>query len=195
MKQLQLRSLKTSRSFYPLTTGRYCRPGKLLLLILLLLAAVPPAAQAQDERRLPGRNVNEALVQATLYVDAATGNDATGNPFRTFKAALARANGNLLAGTPTKIVLNPGTYREGDLDTGTDPDFLVIEGREKGTVILSGSDEVPLSAWTDEGGGVYSIPWDKDWYFHDGNWGANGPRKLLGHRKEMVFVNGNCSNR
>jgi hypothetical protein len=57
-------------------------------------------------------------------------------------------------------------------------------------VILSGSDEVPLSAWTDEGGGVYSIPWDKDWYFHDGNWGANGPRRLLGHRKEMVFVNG-----
>jgi hypothetical protein len=59
------------------------------------------------------------------------GNDATGNPFKTFKAALARANGNLLAGTPTKIVLNPGTYREGDLDTGTDPDFLVIEGKGK----------------------------------------------------------------
>jgi hypothetical protein len=60
MKQLQLRSLKTSRSFYPLTTGRYCRPGKLLLLILLLLAAAPRPAQAQDELKAPGRHGNEA---------------------------------------------------------------------------------------------------------------------------------------
>jgi|GEM_PF-6718020 len=188
MKQLPLHLLSAGRLFCASRAGRYCPPVKLLLMLLLVAGLTP--ARAQDERKPRGATVNEGLVQTTIYVDAATGNDVTGSPYKTFKAALARAGTLLAAGTPTKIVLNPGTYREGDLDTGTDPRLLVIEGKEKGTVILSGSDEVPLGAWTDEGGGVYSIPWTRDWYFHDGNWGANGPRKVLGHRKEMIFVNG-----
>ena len=159
---------------------------RLLALLWLSISVALPAWAA-----LP----DESLVEVTYHVkvsgnDTNSGTSAT-SPFRTVGKALAMANND---GQHSKILIYPGTYREGDLQTeakaSTDAKLLVIEGTEKGKVILTGSDAYPASAWTNEGNGVYSISWDKDWYFWDGNWGKSGPRNVLGHRREMVFVDG-----
>lgn len=138
---------------------------------------------------------DESLVEVTYYVktsgDDTNSGTSEASPFKTIGKALATANDD---GQHSKILIYPGTYREGNLKTeakaSTEAKLLVIEGTEKGQVILSGSDAYPTSAWTDEGNGIYSTPWDKDWYFWDGNWGKSGPRNILGHRREMVFVDG-----
>ena len=101
-------------------------------------------------------------------------------------AAVREARGPLSAGTPVRIVVEPGVYRESIghvvFDAAAARTPLVIEGQG---VTLSGSDVV--TAWEDLGGGVFATAWEHDW----GNWAYpwETPR-VLGHRAEMVFVDG-----
>lgn len=112
--------------------------------------------------------VDESAIQVTLYVDAAHGDDANDgttllNATKTIGAAMDKARQNVRNGIPTRVFIGNGTYRE-SFGTGTDDaTLLVIEGEEAGKVIVSGSDVFPASAWTDEGDGVYSLPWTHNW--------------------------------
>jgi hypothetical protein len=76
------------------------------------------------------------------------------------------------------------------------PDFaktlLVIEGAPDGQTVISGSDLYSPSDWTPVAGaqGLYEHAWTHDLGNEEGPWGQYNPKKLLGHRSEMVLVNG-----
>src|ERR1700752_1581899 len=60
--------------------------------------------------------VNESLETATLYVDTAKGSDSNpgtqAKPLKTIGAAASAAETNNYSSIGTKVIINPGTYRE-----------------------------------------------------------------------------------
>ncbi len=93
----------------------------------------------------------------------------------------------------TRVLIYPGLYRESitlqkavTLDqSGTAESPIVIEAKEPGTVVFSGSD-----VWTDwkpEGNGVYSAAWPHKWGTNP--W-MSGRSKPIGRRFELVFIDG-----
>jgi len=151
-------------------------------------------------------SIPETQVTNVIHVDQQSGQASDTNagtaaaPLKTFTAAAAKAEGFLRQGQGTKIVLHPGTYRENvRFDGHTKGNqyqqaVLVIEGTEKGKVILSGSDVAGWepSTWTPVSGlpGVYSHPWTPNFGFFDGRFGKHNVPSILGHRREMIFING-----
>ncbi len=144
--------------------------------------------------------IDESKVRKTLYVDqrhvdADDGHsgETPDRPFKTIAAALAAASQHVGNAVATKIVIKPGTYREGGLrpiPSGSANAFmnteLIIEGSEPDSVIISGSDEWP-DGWTAESGGVWSHEWPYAIEPQDA-WG--GRVTALGARREMVFIDG-----
>lgn len=161
-----------------------------------------------DPSKVTGANIDESIVKSTLHVrlDAAPGGDGSAaRPFARVADALKAADESLRALVPTKIVLGPGTYREGEfIITGgqmNQPNppaantLLVIEGAAGGQTVLSGSDVYAPSEWAavkDAAGAVlyYEHPWTHDFGNVEGPWGQYNPKKLLGHRAELAFING-----
>ena len=159
---------------------------RVLYLSLLLLLCIIQGLHA-------GSNPDETKVTRIIYVNQSSTSsreDGTLNaPFKT----LAKAIGDWDGTTHTKISIFPGTYREQLLVTGGDQPnntVLVIEGKEPGKVIISGSDPFVPSEWTSLGNGLYSHDWQYDFGNYDGDQGSENPKGLLGHRREMVFING-----
>jgi hypothetical protein len=166
------------------------------------------AVQSADPSKITGARLDESAIQAVLHADAeaAPGGDGSASrPFASFRDALQAARASLRDLKPTKILLAPGTYREGEitLTGGTrnqpmNPEhetLLVIEGAKRGEVILSGSDLFPPAKWTplkDASGKIvaYAHPWTHDFGFTEGPWGQYNPKDIRGHRAEMVFFNG-----
>jgi|GEM_PF-2684588 len=159
--------------------------------ILLLLFVVPALPETSSAR---AANPDESQVQQTLYVNkastAATQNGSSSAPYKTIMGAVNAWNRT----TPTKILVYPGTYRETVNVPGNNSTLLVIEGTAKGSVVVSGSDEYTPAAWTSLGDGLYSHPWTENFGNYDGVSGKHNPSKLLGHRREMVFINGQLQN-
>jgi hypothetical protein len=157
---------------------------------------------------------DESQVKVTLHVDqanpAAADQDGAGTekqPFKTISAAITAANtGPMSKGQGTKVLVHPGVYRESVTMSGGyfDRDkmamttkpwtgvLLVLEGTKAGEVVISGSDLLDVSKFQPVEGlpGVYSAPWPYGFGFYDGRWGKYNPPKQLGHRREMVFING-----
>lgn len=101
--------------------------------------------------------------------------------------AFRRAHRLVSEGHATRIKIGPGTYREAVLDLdwtiGKAADtLLVVEG--VGEVRWTGTDPVPARDVRREGD-LISFPWDKAWGNFAWSW---GPKTLIGHRSEMVFV-------
>jgi len=134
----------------------------------------------------------------TLHVDddhysAADTNPGTpGWPLKTIGRAATVAVINNRNDLSTRVIIQPGTYRERvslDFTRGRTDRPILFEGAMPGEVILSGSDV--WSGWLRDG--------NTPVYFHDWpfNWGVQPvPRAwpsfgALGRRREMVFVNGN----
>jgi hypothetical protein len=136
---------------------------------------------------------------ATIYVDASHGVDsfagtAVSQPVATISAAVSKAVANNAKGIGTKIVVNPGTYREAlDIATSTTAP-ITIEASSVGSSALSGSDVV--TGWSHSYGSVYSHSFPYATYVS--NFGTC-PRvsgiyehvSALAFQKGMVFVNGN----
>lgn len=148
-------------------------------------------------------DVNESQVQKTFYVDKANVNaddkkeGIETTPFKSINAAILKASKDLSKGIPCKIVVAPGTYREqikmdGLLYETFRRTPLIIEGSEKGKVIISGSEEYPASTWKKVAGldNVYSHTWNQNFGFYDGKWGQFNPSNIKAHRREMIFFNG-----
>lgn len=163
------------------------------------------ALRMVDTSKVTGAQIDESGVQVILHVDASASTEGDGSearPLRTLGAALKLADGHLKAGRATKIKLAAGTYREGNYvikggemneRRAGDDTLLVIEGNAPGNTILSGSDEYKPTGWKTLASGdkpIYTHPWNHDFGNEEGPWGQYNPKKLLGHRSEMVFVNG-----
>ncbi|QDU71491.1 right-handed parallel beta-helix repeat-containing protein [Mucisphaera calidilacus] len=142
-----------------------------------------------DERRL-----SDEHVKATIHVRSGArhaGADGTERrPFPSIRAGLRAASVTLAEGTPTKLKIGPGTYREsaGVLDTRDGlvrSTLLIIEGAGADKTIFTGADVVKAEDWVDVGQGVYAIPWEHNFGHRSPDWGPEG---YLGHRSEMLFV-------
>jgi hypothetical protein len=98
---------------------------------------------------------------------------------------------SLRQGKATALVLDAGVYREGAINIDTTDDAtardakLLIAG--EGEVVISGS--IVADKWTDEGNGIWSMPWPYNMHLFR-SWNQSGPEGELGNRREMVFVDG-----
>ena len=172
-----------------------------ILALLLLVGSL--SVSAQQLSTLPnvsgvtGAVVNESTISNIYYVRAQGGNNSnsgksSGAALQTIFAAVQKAVVDLKSGTPTKILISEGTYREslGTVDFGTGAGqnaLFVMEGAPGEKVIISGSDA--YTEWKSVSNGLYAHPWTNDWgnlWIYDKFVDAT----LLAHRSEMVFVNG-----
>ena len=161
--------------------------------------------KAVDSAKITGAKVDESRVQQVLHVDvesavAADGNPGTAEePLKTFRAALEKATELLKQGTGVKILLHSGVYREssfvidGNQIGGEAAEtVLVIEGAGKDRAIFSGSmaNGWEPATWqvVDAQKKIYKHAWPYNWGPTIG--GYYKPANVIGHRREMVFLNG-----
>ncbi|WKN44878.1 carbohydrate-binding protein [Tunicatimonas pelagia] len=174
-----------------------CRRTFSLVVSFLLVSTTVWAqvAELPDVSDVTGAVVDESSIGNVYHVRQDGGNDShggksLGDALKTVGAAMDKAMADLKGGTPTKILIYEGTYREslGTVDFGSGvgkTSLLVIEGKAGEDVILSGSKV--YTDWASSGSGVFEHSWTRDW----GNvWAPRGGASLLAYRSEMVFVNG-----
>lgn len=160
----------------------------------------PPTSDLVDLDAITGAVIDESIVATTVVVgqdeprdpDAPLG--SADHPYPTLRAGLAAAIEHLRAGRPTRVRIQPGVYREAADDLRFDDDaqvrqtLLVIEGTGgPGEVIWSGADVFDADGWTRVGPDLYRHDWPYDMGNQSPPW---GPPRVIGHRSEMVFVDG-----
>lgn len=113
-------------------------------------------------------------------------------PVRTIGAAVKMALRSQDNGFSTKIIIYPGIYREQirfDFRGRKTSPAIIIEAKERGTAVVSGSDV--WSDWERLGeSDVYVRPWPHKWGNMDGPSQLSEKIKPIVRRREMVFVNG-----
>lgn len=138
-------------------------------------------------------------IDRTYYVDAENGNDtndaSSTAPLKTFTEAVDRIN-TLTAwkAQGSRIVLRPGTYREGGIylkEDGTRFKPIVIEAETPGTVIISGSEHWDDNAWTETsaGSGIWTHSWTHN-FGRDPGAGSVDHSTERRFRRELLFLNG-----
>jgi hypothetical protein len=129
-----------------------------------------------------------------LYVDAQSGSDMLAGskaaPLRTLQAAVDQAEASVANNIGTKIVVNPGVYREslnlgGSSSTGA---TFTIQAAVTGSVVLDGSDV--LSSWSRQSSGIYTHVWTPNLGTCGIPAGWPGSIAPIARRTEMLFVNG-----
>jgi hypothetical protein len=129
-----------------------------------------------------------------VYVDATNGSDSNSgdvsSPFRTIQAAINKANTYNRASVGTKVIINPGVYRESVSisNSSATAATLTVQAATTGTAIISASDV--LNGWTQQSPTIYSTSWTA-------NFGLCGipnawPADFapIARRREMVIVDG-----
>jgi Right handed beta helix region len=139
-------------------------------------------------------NVNESLETASLYVDGTHGSDSNPGtplqPLATISQAASLAMNNNEQNVGTRVIINPGTYREAiainKMYKSTSLP-ITFQASKTGTVIVSGAD-----VWTgwSQSGNFYTHAWP----YH---WGTCAPipapaplQQEIVLRQEMIFING-----
>jgi Right handed beta helix region len=130
-----------------------------------------------------------------IFVDASAGSDvASGlisSPLKTIQAAISKAQANNKKGIATKVVINPGVYRE-TLNmpkvSGQTGASITLQAAATGLTVISGSDV--LTGWKYETNGIYvhSWPYSLGGCALPAGWPTNFAP--VGLRTEMIFVNG-----
>ncbi len=142
------------------------------------------AERVPEEQR--GAQIDESSIQHTVTVGPE-------GDHQTITEAWPTVKKHLEAGEPTRLKLAAGTYREtlGHVKANDQlrDTLLVIEGAGRDQTVMSGSDVVPASRWEEVGDGVYATDWEHDWGNYASPWETPKP---IGHRSEMVFVDGEC---
>jgi hypothetical protein len=142
--------------------------------------------------------VNENLETSIVYVDAKRGSDGNpgtqSSPLKTIGAAAQRAQTNNTANIGTRVIINPGTYREvlsilaGWKETSKPVTF---QAARNGTVFISGA--VQHTGWAPYSGNsqIYTASWPNRWGFCAKDSGGEPPlEQQIVMRREMIFVNG-----
>src|SRR6516164_464018 len=160
---------------------------KFSTIIALLLFANMGWSQAQ---------VNENLETAFIYVDVNTGSDSNpgtaSQPLKTIGAAASKAINNNHQGVGSRVIINPGTYRE-SISVGKNfrstslP--MTFQAATNGTVVVSGADV--WTGWTPYSGNpsIYTQAWPYQWGECPGSAGSPIEQKVV-LRQEMIMVNG-----
>ena len=177
-------------------------------------ATTPPVPPA-DTIPAPGCTFDFAAVAWTDLrvalenpVAADTNPGTAAKPLKTLSAAIAIAKDLLAAGTPVRIRLAPGTYREGK-PTGDGANPLAINGTRigskaevtplaiigdaAGSVVIAGSD-LATDGWVlaDAERNLWRRPWTNNWGPSDN--GFYKPTKPLQQRTELLYVAGQRAN-
>lgn len=142
--------------------------------------------------------VNEALETASIYVDAVHGNDGNNGsksaPLKTIGAGVTMALANNYNSIGSKVIINPGTYREAVTINGggsrTTSLPMTFQAATTGTAIISGADVV--SGWTVDSGNPKL--YQNNWPYKFGVCAAQPPpspfQQEITLREEMIIVNG-----
>ena len=124
-----------------------------------------------------------------VHVDVTRGSDrnpgTAEEPLKTLNAGFERALGNRRKNLGTRVLLYPGTYREGvDHYHDSSGPLIVIESVKPGEAVISGSE-----VWTDWNcsAGVCSHRWPYNWGLEET---SDSNKSTLSRRREMVVVNG-----
>lgn len=144
-------------------------------------------------------SVNESLETKTVYVDAAKGSDSNPGtkslPFKTVGFALGVATTNNQSSLGTKVIVNPGTYREALTMSFSYKDTslpITVQAATTGQAIISGADV--WTGWTVYSGNnsIYTKSWPNKWGLCelDSGSGTPPPEEDVVRRREMVLVNG-----
>jgi uncharacterized protein (TIGR03437 family) len=140
--------------------------------------------------------VDETQEKAVIFVDP-SGSDSNpgtqGSPLKTISAAASVAITNNTAGTGTRVIINPGTYREAINITAAPNQTaspITFQAATNGTVFISGA--VPYTNWAADNAthGAYTSPWPYKWGFCSPDGGGAPLEQPIVMRREMVFVNG-----
>jgi hypothetical protein len=114
--------------------------------------------------------VNESLETATVYVDTATGSDTNpgteSEPLKTIGASVTLAETNNHNGIGTKVIIEPGTYRESISLNYNKKDTslpITLEAATNGTVIVSGATVYAGWAKYSANNSIYTNSWNNDW--------------------------------
>ena len=160
---------------------------------LFCLFSLPAVLCFTGIRASAQANVNENA-GAYIYVDAYSGSDgnsgAAGSPLQTIQAAVNQANSKNQQGVSTKIIVNPGVYREtvNIGNHGSTGATLTVEAAKPGTAIISGSDV--LSGWNAEGNGIYSHTWTPNLGTCPVPAGWPSGFADIARRTEMIYIDG-----
>ena len=173
-----------------LARGRTLQVCLAVSLLIFLLLAISSSAWGQA-------NVNESLETAFIYVDGNAGSDSNpgsqSEPLKTITAAVAMAVSNNHKSIGSRVIINPGTYRESfSLGSGSQSTSLPItfQAATSGTVFISGADV--WSGWSPYSGNpkIYTQSWPYQWGACPANPGAPTEQEIM-LRREIVAVNGN----
>ncbi|MGH8065936.1 MAG: right-handed parallel beta-helix repeat-containing protein, partial [Candidatus Entotheonellia bacterium] len=145
---------------------------------------------------ISGEQTAKILYVNNQYPQASDQNPGTEDlPLKTINTAAGIARQNQMNNIGTKIVIYPGTYREridlsiyGPINKDVP---IIFEGKEKGKVIVSGSDI--WNGWMRQGNtDIYTHPWPYKWGLapYPASWERNVVLKPIVRRREMIFVNG-----
>ena len=170
----------------------------------LFMNCLPGAAGAEEKPPLPdppevtGAQIDESAVSEVYYVDGDNNNSSDSNPgtkeqpFKTIGKAVSLALENSQSGKGTKIIINPGVYREPVALVGSGSDIgapIILEGLNKDKVIIKGS-TILEGSW-EKSDDCYTHPWPYNWGASADIYVDYGLRlKEIIRRREMLFVNG-----
>ena len=138
--------------------------------------------------------VDESLETQTLYVDAVKGNDnnpgTQQQPLKTIAAAATDAIANNHNGLGTKVIINPGTYREMVSMVPMNKDTslpITFEAATPGQSVMSGADI--STGWTVYSGSVYVNSWANRWGLCDLDSTGAPTEEDIVRRREMLIIN------
>jgi len=169
-----------------LTAAR--RPSKFCVVALLTLF-ITASAWGQA-------SVKENLETAFIYVDGKTGSDSNpgtkSQPLKTIGAAVSMAVGNNHNSIGSRVIINPGTYRE-SFSVGKSGHStslpMTFEAATNGTVFVSGADV--WTGWVSYSGNhnIFTQSWPYQWGLCRGDPSAPTEQDII-LRREMLVVNG-----
>jgi hypothetical protein len=141
-------------------------------------------------------SVNENLETAFIYVDGAVGSDSNSGtqskPLKTIGAAASMAQSNNQAGIGSRVIINPGTYRESISLKHNNKDTslpMTFQAATNGTVTISGGKLYTGWATYQGNSNIYTNGWLNDWGKCPQLSTCPFQQEIM-MRREMVAVNG-----
>ncbi len=142
-------------------------------------------------------SINEGLETASIYVDTVKGSDSNNGsktaPLKTIGAAVTMAMDNNQSNIGSKVIVNPGTYREAVVVGSTKKSTslpITFEAATNGTVFVSGADLI--TGWTAYSGNskIYEASWPYRFGICPAQSPPAPPQQEIVLRAEMLMVNG-----
>jgi hypothetical protein len=166
------------------------RPIFAIFLLFAVVAGLSLASWSQA-------NVNESLETASIYVDTVHGSDSNNGsknaPLKTIGASVTMALANNYANIGSKVIINPGTYREAvlvDLSKKSTSLPITFEAATNGTVFVSGS--ALVTGWTPYSGNskIYEASWPYDFAVCPAQPPPAPAQQEISLHAEMLIING-----